>query len=935
MSGLYILSKWLVTLGISVAVVGVVLPTDTAAQAVLTSAALEGRVVDSTGAAIPGAMVAVTHIDRAQRQQTVTDARGAYRFPFLAVGSYRLDVELSGFTPVTREIVLALGDAINLPITLTVAGFTEAVAVTAAAAGVDIVRSAVAERVTPVEISELPLNGRNYLDLALLAPAVNRTNIRNTERFAETSAVPGTGLSVLGQRNIGNTFVVDGVSGNDDAADLAGTYLSQEVVREFQVITNGASAEFGRATSGAFNIVTQSGANQMHGGGYLFWRDERFDARNAFATSRDPLSQQQFGATLAGPLSRDKTFYFVNVEQTRNERTGYVSISDANVASVNQTLDAFGYRGPRIATGAFLTGYDTTNLFGRVDHQVSSGHMLMGRYGLYDITSENARSVGGLNDASRGTSLANRDQTVAVSSVMTSPSGIVNEIRGQFWRSKLDAPGNDLIGPAVTISGVANFAASTSSPTVRDLDVYQVNDTLTMQHGQHLLKMGADVLFNRLDIGFPGALPGTYTFQSLAAFRAGTYTQFQQAFGEPGQKQDNPNLALFVQDEWRAGTALTVSLGVRYDIQGIEDPVQTDWNNVSPRLGVAWAPGTRRTVVRGAFGHFYDRIPLRAVSNALQRDGSKYRVAILSFGQAGAPVFPQVLPSFPTGVVTAITTIDPDIENAQSWQGSVQIERELAFGMSVTAAYQGLRGSKIIMSRNVNVPTLTAAQAAAQGIPNLGRPDPNYANISRYGSLGRSQYDGLTVSGRAPLPRWGNARVSYTFGKAFDDAGNAFFNTPQDNFSIRDDWGLSDNDQRHRLVLSGAIEVPDSGRMQWLRGLQFAWVYTYGSPQPFNIQTGGDRNNDTTVNDRPVGVARNTGVGFDYKSLDVRFGYRFRVAGRVAAEASVDGFNLLNRTNLLFPNNTFGQGTTPLPTFGRATAAADPRQIQFGVRVKF
>jgi hypothetical protein len=602
--------------------------------------------------------------------------------------------------------------------------------------------------------------------------------------------------------------------------------------------------------------------------------------------------------------------------------------------AVNQALDSVGYRAPRISTGAFTTGYDTINLFGRVDAQLSAGHLVTGRYSLYDISSENARSVGGLNDSSRGTSLDNRDQSVAFASIVPTPSKVVNEIRGQFWRSQLDAPGNDLIGPAVSISGVANFGASTSSPVVRDLDVYQVNDTLTIQQGAHLLKGGVDLLYNKLFIGFPGALPGTYSFSALANFRPGIYTQFQQAFGEEGQQQDNPNLALFVQDEWRAADRLTVSLGLRYDVQGIEDPVQTDWNNVSPRLGVAWAPGSRRTVMRAAFGHFYDRIPLRAVSNALQRDGSKYRVAVLSFGQAGAPVFPNVLPSFPAGIVTATTTIDPDIENAQSWQGSVQVERELGRGASVTVAYQGLRASKIIMSRNVNVPTLTAAQAAAHGIPNLGRPDPNFANISRYGSLGRSQYDGLTASGRVPLTIWGHARISYTFSKSLDDAGNAFFSSPQDNFDIHADWGLSDNHQRHRLVLSGAIEGPVGSPVVVLRGFQLAWVYTYGSPQPFNIVTGGDRNNDTNVNDRPVGVGRNTGVGFDYHSLDLRLGYRFRMAG-LSAEASLDAFNLLNRTNLLFPNNTFGQGLTPLPTFAMATAAADPRQLQVGVRLRF
>jgi hypothetical protein len=893
---------------------------------VSTSAALEGRVVDVTGAAVPGAVIVVTHVERAQSLQAVSDARGAYRFPVLSVGRHRVHVSLAGFASVERVLDLAVGDAITLPITLQIAGVAETVAIVGEAPAVDVSRSEVAERVTPLEISELPLNGRNYLDLALLAPGVNRTNARNTERFAETSAVPGTGLSVLGQRNIGNTFVVDGVSANDDAADLAGTYFSQEVIREFQVITNGASAEFGRSASGAFNIITQSGTNRPGGGGYLFLRDERLDARNAFATSRDPLSQQQFGVSAGGPLVMDRTFYFANVEQTRNRRTSYVSIADANVTAINEQLDGAGYPGPRVTTGPFATGYDTLNVFGRLDHQRSPSHLLSARYSFYDIGSDNARSVGGLNDVSRGTSLENRDQSAAFSSVVTSASGIVNEVRGQLWRSRLEAPPNDPTGPAIGIAGVGNFGSSTTSPTARRLDVYQVNDTLTLQRGDHLFKTGVDVLYNRLEIDFPGALAGSYTFSSLANFRNGVFTQFQQAFGNPLQAQDNPNLALFAQDEWRASDTLTLSAGLRYDVQGIADPVRTDWNNVSPRVGLAWAPGSHRTVVRGSMGLYFDRIPLRAVSNALQRDGSKYRVAVLSFGQPGAPVYPHVLSAFPGDVLTAITTIDPAIDSGESWQGSVQIEREIARGWVVTAAYQGLRGSNIIMSRNVNVPTLTPAAAAARGIPNLGRPDPDYANIARYGSLGRSQYDGLTLSSRVPHRAWGHTRVSYTFGRALDDAGNAFFSSPQDNFAIHEDWGPSDNDQRHRLAVSGVAEA---------RRLQVAWLFTYGSPQPFNVVTGGDRNNDTNVNDRPAGVGRNSGVGFDYASLDVRLGYRLALLGRASAEISVDAFNVLNRTNLLFPNNTFGQGAVALASFGRATAAADPRQIQLGVRVRF
>jgi hypothetical protein len=238
-----------------------------------------------------------------------------------------------------------------------------------------------------------------------------------------------------------------------------------------------------------------------------------------------------------------------------------------------------------------------------------------------------------------------------------------------------------------------------------------------------------------------------------------------------------------------------------------------------------------------------------------------------------------------------------------------------------------LTGRQIIMSRNVNVPTLTAAEAAAIGDPNLGRPDPRFGNNSQYQSIGRSRYDGLTVALDAREGPWGRVRLSYTLSKALDDAGNAFFNSPQDNNNVRDDWGPSDNDQRHRLVVSGSRALPG--------GFQVAYLYAYASAPPFNIQTGTDRNHDTNANDRPAGVGRNTGRGFDSSTLDVRIARTFRVAGDHRVELMLDAFNVLNRANFLIPNNTFGPGTTPPPAFGRPTAAADPRQLQIGVRYTF
>ena len=902
----------------------------------VTTAAAAGYVRDATGAPLAGVLVRATHVDRQQSYSSTTDGSGRFRFPFLPLGRFTISIAQDGFKPFARDVTLAVGEAIELPVVLTLAGLEESVSVVGLAAAVELTRTAVSERVTPREVDNLPLNGRNYLDLALLTPGVSRTITRNTERFSETSAVPGTGITVAGQRNLNNTFLVDGLSANDDAAGLAGTYYSQDVIREFQVITSGGAAEFGRASAGAVNIVTHSGTNTWHGRGYGYWRDERFDARNAFASGRDPLTHAQFGGSAGGPLRSERTFVFANAEATRQNRTGFITVSPSNLAAINTVLDASGYRGPRPGTGGFETGYDTNNVFARVDHRVAPTHLLAGRYSFYDISSENARNVGGLNDTSRGTALENRDQNVAVSSLATWSSGLVNDLRAQFTQSHLSSPANDRLGPAVNVSGVASFAIATFSPETRDLDVYEVADTVTMQRGAHLLKAGANLLYNDLFIGFPGALPGVYSFQSLAAFRSGTFSTFQQAFGEADQGQSNVNAAFFAQDEWRAGDDITLTAGLRYDLQDLADPIETDWNNVSPRAGIAWAPGARRTVVRASGGLYFDRIPLRAVSNALQRDGEKYKVAVLSFGQTGAPAFPQTLSAFPAGLLTAITTIDPQIEAGRSTQASVQVEHRLFERVTASAAYLALRGSQIIMSRNVNAPTLSAADAAPLGIPNLGRPDPRYGNISRFESIGQSQYDGLTVSVRSLGPRWGDLRAAYTLSRALDDAGNAFFSSPQDNNDIRADWGPSDNDQRHRLTLSGILETSRAFGVTHaaVRDWQLSWVYSYASAPPFNVQTGGDRNNDTNANDRPVGVGRNSARGFDAATLDVRLARRF-VAGGAGIEVSLDAFNLLNRTNLLIPNNTFGTGTTPLPTFGMPTTAGDPRQVQFGLRLSF
>src|ERR1700754_1965359 len=607
------------------------LPLVTVAQQNVTSGTLSGRIEDSSGAVVSGANVTATNLETNQHLVTTTDHEGRYRFPYLRTGDYDLKVEATGFAAVTKRLNVLVGQALELGVKLDVAGVSEQVNIGSGDVPlVETVRTQITETIRPREIQELPLNGRNYLDLALLIPGVSPTNTGSNQRFAETSAVPGQGLSIAGQRNLYNSFIVDGVSANDDAADLTGTYYSEEVIDQFQVVTSGGIAEFGRASGGVVNIVTKAGTDDWHGNFYGFARNQRFDARNPLAPTKDLLTQAQYGLSIGGPLRSARTFFFSNFEQTRRNYSTVITIAPTAVEQINKKLSLVGYRGPYVGTGVVPASFDTTNVFLRVDHKINDRNQLNGRFSLYHIDADNSRNVGGLNAVSRGSGLANTDQTAQVSNIMSINSRSVNETRVQFTRSSLDAPINDSVGPAVTIAGVANFGTATSSPLARDIDLFEVVNNLSIQHGNHALKAGVDFLFNRVNIVFPGAIQGSYSFNSLSNFQNGIYSSFQQAFGAPSQIQSNPNLGLFLQDEWRVSPSLTVNSGLRYDLQILPSPIHTDTNNFAPRLGIAYAPGDRKTVIRLNAGLFYDRIPLRATSNALQRDGSKYLVVQLS-----------------------------------------------------------------------------------------------------------------------------------------------------------------------------------------------------------------------------------------------------------------------------------------------------------------
>ena len=941
-----------------------ILPTLLRAQESMTHASVTGRLLDPSGAVVSHSTVTATELATNQTSTTQTDEQGRFRFPYLSVGTYRLSTKPDGFAETARQIQLTVGAAFDLTLQLSMSQATANVLVTAQPPVIETDRSQISETVSQTEAANLPFEGRNYLDLALLLPGVSPTNTASTQTLAETSEVVGQGYSVNSQRNFSNSFVVDGLSDNDDAAGVAGNVFGLDVVREFQVVTSGGQSEFGRALGGYFNIITRSGTNYLHGTAYGFLRNQRLNADNALSGSKLPLTQGQYGASLSGPLQRDRSFLFGNFEEQRLNTAGIITIAPANAAQINAHLVAVGYQAPLLTVGTvpttlYPTTLHTDTLFLRGDHQFSQKDQFNIRYSLYKLSSINARGVGGLVAVSNGTSVFDTNNTIAVSNIATLSPRTFNETRGQFIYDSLNAPPNDQIGPVVAISGVATFGRSTSSPTARLNYLYEVVDNLVMERGAHTFKTGVDFVYNDDTITYPQSIRGSYAFSSLANFLSGAYNSqgYTQNFGIPTVQQNNPNIGFYAQDEWKLSPSFTLNAGLRYDLEFLHT-INTALGNVSPRIGFAWSPlANRGTVVRGSYGLYYDRIPLRPLANALLSAHNTIdpnQAALLSYtfspGQAEAPTFPSVATTPPAGAVENYSLMSPNISTPYSQQASLGIEQQISAKSTLGISYQHLRGLHLIGSINTNI--------------NIdgSRPDPTRGNIKPYSSVFDSYYDGLEVSFQErPVP-WGSVRISYTWSKAIDDISEFFFSAPINNFNPGQDRSLSDDDQRNRVVFNAVLTSSTKPASGWAEHLTHGWrlggILQYYSPLPFNVTTGANTKQATSQRPCAAGfsltangglnpctealpgavIGRNAGVGFDFFSLNARLSRTFSVTERIKLEGLAEAFNSLNHRNDMIPNATWGTGAypnTPNATFGQATAVGDPRSVQLAARLSF
>ena len=919
------------------------------AQGSVSQGSISGRVVDQQGAVVAGVQVRLRHTDTNVEAAVATDHAGRFRFGALRVGPYELAVLQPGFAESRQTLVVLAGSAFDVTVSLAIEGVSATVAVTAEAPVIEGARSQIAATVAQAEIRNLPMNGRNFLDLALLAPGVSPTHLASTQLFPETSAVPGQGISMSSQRNLSNSFIVDGLSANDDAAGLSGIPYSVDAVEQFQVVTSGGQAELGRALGGYVNVVTRSGTNAMRGDLFGYLRDDRFNAANALSGAALPMSQTQYGVSVGGPVAQNRTFFFGNIEHRLLDQTGFTTVPQATAGIINARLAAVGYPGAAIRTGVYENPVHTVMALGKVDHHFERRGQLTVRYSAYTADSENARGAGGLATPSASSGLNNIDQALAATHTQVISTRVLNELRAQVTVSDLQALPSDPVGPAVNIAGTASFGTLSGSPARRENRMFEMIESVSYQRGAHAFRAGATLLLNDDAITFPRARRGSYTFSSLANFLAGTYNNqgFTQTFGETVVTQTNPNAGVYMQDEWRVLPGLTANVGLRYDLQYLET-IKTDTDNLSPRIGLAWTPGgSGTTVVRGSAGLFYDRVPLRALANALLSAGNTTDLAnlrqigiSLSPTQAGAPVFPNVLTAVvPSVTLVNLTTMDPQMQNARSRQASVEFEQQMGRGTTVSASYHYLRGLGLIMSVNQNVPACAAA-----GTNNGCRPVADYANNTQYSPLGESTYHGLQVALLQRPSVWGSYRVSYTLSTARNNVGEAFFSGPIDPFDLSKDWGRSDSDQRHRLVVNGSVHTSlEPASTAWERlshGFQVSGILQTYSAVPFNITSGVTTLQGTAG--RPIVngafIERNAGESTAFFSLGLRVSRGFALGGRTRLEALAEVFNVTNHVNVVARNANFGTGAypaSPSSTFGQVTAVGDPRSWQFGARVRF
>ena len=835
---------------LSLSIVGLLtLPAAGLAQARLTGADLEGTVVDQTGGALTATAISVTNIETNVVRRTVTDERGRYSVPALPPGRYVVSVSRPGFRTLIRESVpLFLGQSATMDFTLEMAPMAQDVTVRDEMPAVQVNRTELSTLVSQQQIDNLPINGRNFIGFAIVTPGVS------TDRTPQQGPTMTSGLSFTGQRARSNNVMVDGFDNNDLVVGAVRATFSQEAVREFQMLADSYSAEFGKASGGVVNIVTRSGTNALRGNAYLFFRDTRLNARSYFERfdifgnpvdfGKAPYRHTQWGATLGGPVKQDRTFYFLSFERT--------DVADNRVVTINAAAaDVLNASGFPVELGNVPLAVTNTEVMGKIDHHWSSLHNVMARVSYADIAREGIDDFGGTVARSRGSEQLRSDWSVSAAETDILSPRLLSEFRVQFAHERqainaLDpACGGPCIapdqgGPTLELTGIASVGRQRITPNLRLNNHLEITETLSYFNGIHHIKVGGaygHIGFpapgNTLPLHFGGryifsAIPPLGVTSALDGLQRGIPAAYVQGYGNPYHRDYGyQEMSFFAQDELKRGR-LVVKPGLRYQRQFWQDatysvsdlgggtfsyPTPGDGDNVAPRIAVAFdTAGDGRMPIHGSYGMFYDNIisSVTDIGRVINGTAEAVRTLVLPAPRASiawnAPghrlTESQVIGLLGASYPSVAIVPAPSLANSYAHQFSVGIDRLLAADLSVSVNGIYVRGHHLPGTIDYN-PVLPASLGAGRrpnDLPCSANPQATCLNggiagtsasVLQYTDFGESWYKGLTVALSKRMSRNYQYLASYTLSKA-EDTSTDF----QSNFIVQNSgFGRSPGDR--------------------------------------------------------------------------------------------------------------------------------------------
>ena len=851
-------------------------------------AILTGRVRDPSGRAVPSARIRVLHVATATERTANTNDEGIYEIASMQVGSYHIEVQARGFrTFVIENLDVEVARTIVQDIQLELGDVRQEVTVSSQSVLIDAATTSVGHVIDERTVQEMPLNGRYFLDLAVLSPG------SVTASQSGFSTTPSRGLGALAINTAGNreetvNYLVNGITLNNLVYSSILFQPSISSVEEFKVDNSTFSAQYGQSSGAVVNVATRSGTNKFHGEIFEFLRNDELDARNFFnLTSEEPppFKRNQFGGDVGGPIISGKTFFLVSYDGLRQLQymdLNSLVLSDPERLSI--TNPVVGKLAAFIPRPNFVDSGGTSRFVGSVpgpvdndqwgldiSHTLGQADRLHGYYAFNRAMSVEP-TYSGNTIPGFGHTYHVRKQFLSLSETHAFSSDRINEARIGFNRQFGTNTPNQELNPAdfgirngitqplglpqINVAGGAlNFGGPSPFPAGRGDTTLVAGDTLTLLCGRHSLTIGGEYrqfLNNNFRLG-----TGTFNFPSIASFLADTANSFAVTLGRQASSIAQGAFGMFIQSNYKWRPNVTFELGLRYDWNLTPDerfdrfvvfdpqsgslerlghgsnPIYHENNkNIQPRLGFAWDPfQDGKTSVRAAYAILVDQ-PMTSVVTGTSANPP----LATPISYSGTIRFENAI-DMAQAAGLAPTSVYPGFDNAylQSW--NLNIQRQVVPGVMLMAGYFGSKATHLILRRNINQPVNGVRPYYAVSSSSTILPGVPLGNITEVEGTGNSDYNALWVSLNRPLAHGLQLNAYYTWSKSLDyNSLSSQGIVVQNSYDLRADRGLSSFDARHRFVARVIYDLPWK-RNRFAADWQIAVILQAQSGNPVNIVT--------------------------------------------------------------------------------------------------